>query len=210
MDFNVVSAYSILAPTLVGAFLLIVSRLSFNMRIIVGYIFSTCILEFVARTLYGLKVNNMFILHIHAYVEFYFLIFLYHRLMFRIISRQIVRVFAVLFFVLSALFYFQNSILEFNAWQRHTEILMLMFIMMVYIYELMLFDTSTGIRRNTFFWFTASYMIYFGGTLLLFLSQERLLQQGATNYWVIHGIFNIFLNIVLTFVLWHGREKSLS
>lgn len=170
-------------------------------------VISFAIIELVASTMFEKKINNMVMYHIQTFVEFYFLIFVYYRIMRRINSQKMVRLFAVIFLFASMLFYFRDSVYEFNTGQRYIEMILLMFTMFVFLYEMTLYDSALRIRKSPFFWLTAGYLIYFSGTLLLFLLQQRFVDSGFNDYWVVHGIFNIFLNLVLTFVLWTGREK---
>lgn len=167
-------------------------------------------LEFLARYLYEVQVNNMFIYHIQSYLEFYFLLAIYLRLYREMRHQKFASILGIIFLVGSLLMLFRDSVDEFNTGQRYLEMFSLVLIFFVYLRELLIYDSTAAIRRNPFFWFTAGYFIYFSGTILLFLSQDMFLSSGQTGYWIIHGIFNIFLNLVFTFVLWNGGEKSLS
>jgi hypothetical protein len=80
---------------------------------------------------------------------------------------------------------------------------------LVYLLELSRRSEAHIIKKNPFFWFTVGYVIYFCGTILLFVNQKRFLEAGEYNYWIVHGIFNIYLNAMLTFVLWKGSQRSL-
>ena len=204
-DFTLISALSIIAPLIAGA--IAFRRLDFSLRLIVVMIFLVALGELAASILFESKVNNMFIYHAHTYVEFYFLIIFYYRLFRRRFSQKIAEVFAIAFLVISCLLYLRDSIYEFNSAQRYVEMILLIFIMYQFLYELDKFSSRVRILKSPFFWLTVGYVIYFAGTLLLFLLQQKFVESGFNGYWVVHGIFNIFLNLVLTFVLWTGRER---
>lgn len=208
MDFNELSAFSIIAPLIVGAFFF--RSIASIKKLLLLYIISLVIIEFSAMTLYRWKINNMPIYHIQSYTEFYFLLLIYYRLFREMRHQRFALIVGIAFLLASILMLFRDSIFEFNTGQRYVEMFLLFLLFLAYLSEQTTYNAPAQIRRNTFFWFTIGYMIYFAGTLLLFLSQEMFVRKGITGYWVIHGIFNIFLNLVFTFVLWSGREKSLS
>ena len=150
----------------------------------------------------------MVLFHFQAQFEFYFLHAIYFKLVKEWRHQRLVLILAFFVFVGSLLMLFRDSVFEFNTGQRYLEMFFLMLIFFVYLREQLIRASNISMRSNPFFWFTAGYLIYFSGTILLFLSQDMFVATGETNYWAIHGIFNIFLNLVFTFVLWNGREKS--
>lgn len=108
-----------------------------------------------------------------------------------------------LFTVYSVLFI--ETISEFNAVQRWVEMVLLIQIILLYLRELSMLRSSVQMKKNPFFWLSVGYLIYFTGTIYLFVNQKYFLEHGQTQYWIIHGIFNIFLNAVFTVVLWKSR-----
>jgi len=205
VDFTLFSAISIIAPLIVGAFFY--WKLSPNFKTIFFIVFCFAIIELIASILFEKRVNNMVLYHIHTYVEFYFLAYLFNRLVKRKLLQRFIGYSSLLFFFASLLFFLRDNLFEFNTAQRYLQIVLLSIIILAYLHELYISTSKIKIRKNPFFWLSCGYLIYLFGTILLFLSQQMFVETGQTGYWVIHGIFNIFLNLVFTFVLWSGREK---
>jgi len=208
-DFSLVSALSILAPIMVGAFF--VKRFNRNFQILFVLTLVTFLIEIGARILYELRTNNMIFNHIQCTVEFYILAFLYLRLFRNSLDIKITLVLMVLFaLITTGSLVFYESFWEFNALQRYFEMLFLTVIIFIYVREQTLRYSEASVRKNPFFLLSVGYLIYLSGTLLLFVNQKYFIEIGKTQYWVVHGIFNIFLNVVITLVLWKGRKYSLS
>ena len=148
--------------------------------------------------------------HLQTSLEFVFLAIVYYRLFRTKYFQRMVLVVSAIFTVVSItnlLVY--EGFNEFNSVQRYTEVVLMILIGLVYLVELASRFKSHEIKKNPFFWFTVGYVIYFCGTILLFVNQKHFLKAGEYHYWIVHGIFNIFLNSMLTFVLWKGSQRSL-
>ena len=208
IDFNLISTVSIIAPVIAGAFLF--RGLKPITRTLYWLVFFTFLAEIPTRLLYEKQINNMFLFHLQSYIEFYFLLAIYYRLYRELRHQRFALITGAVFLMASLIMLFRDSIFEFNTGQRYVEMLLLVLLFFAYLREQHIYNSPAQIRKNPFFWFTVGYLIYFAGTLLLFLSQDMFVKNGHTEYWIIHGIFNIFLNLVFTFVLWSGGEKSLS
>lgn len=170
----------------------------------------SAIIEFIASELYENGMNNMFLFHIQSTVEFALISLIYFRLFRTPRYKQVVKLFMLLFGLISVYsILFIDGLNEFNTVQRYLEMFFLNFVILLFIRELAVLPKFIPMRQNVYFWLSAGYLIYFSGTILLFVNQTYFLEMGKTEYWIIHGIFNIFLNIVLTFVLWKRRAKLL-
>lgn len=153
----------------------------------------------------------MFLFHIHTFAEFYLLSLFYFRILKTIPFRITIQIFSISFMVISAICLWKgNSIYEFNSIQRYVEMLLLTIILFSYLYERTHSQRSKPLGNDPYLWLTIGYIVYFFGTLLLFVLRDQVITDPNFDYWIIHGIFNIFLNGILTFVLWNGRVKSLS
>lgn len=170
-------------------------------------VFCFALIEILISTLFERKINNMFLFHVHTYVEFYFLMGIYNNILVRPSTRKLLKVLAILFCPISLLFLLKDPISVFNSGQRYFETIFLMMIMFLSIYELNSVGKKVAVNKNALLLLSVGYLIYFSGTLLLFLLKQKLVTTNIDGYWIIHGVFNILLNLTLTFVLWNGKEK---
>lgn len=209
LDFSIISAYTILAPLIVGAFLF--RSLLFPSKILYSLVIVTAFIELSAYFLYLQKMNNMFINHVQSTAEFYLLSIIYLWLLRSVRITNITVIFMILFglFTIYSILFIEG-LNEFNAVQRWVEMILLTQVVLLYMREQSIRRSTVQMKKNPFFWLSVGYLIYFTGTIYLFVNQKYFLEIGQTEYWIIHGIFNIFLNSVFTFVLWTGRAQSLS
>lgn len=66
-----------------------------------------------------------------------------------------------------------------------------------------------SLLNHPYFILTIGLAGYFLGTAMLFLFTQRFIESGITNYWMLHGVFNILLNFCYTYVLWRGKKVSM-
>jgi len=201
-DLNLISTISIYAPLIIGAFFYRrLSKLGFVLFI---FVLISAIGETAVRVLYEFKVNNMFLFHFQSYLEFSFLSIIYYQLIQNSFSRKIIVGCVFLFLIGSFLFLAVDNIQEFNTGQRYLEGVLVILMITLHFRD---FLHRTNEMNTQFIWLSFGYLIYFFGTLMLFLSQDKLVEIGDSRYWlVIHSIFNILLNGIISFVLWNSRR----
>jgi hypothetical protein len=197
---------SILVPALVGA--IFYSKLIRSVRVLSILVGLTLLIEVAARVLFEYGINNMFIFHLYSFIEFGFIALIYYQVSTNPHWRKLILTLSVLFGTFSIVnILFLEKITEFNSIQRHVELIGLAIILVIYCYKLIHEDRNVNFFQNPFFILTGGFLIYFGGTMYLFVFSKELLNGDKTSYWIIHGIFNIFLNITYTVVLWKGRIR---
>lgn len=205
-DLDFVSALSILAPTIVGT--VFYSRLIPVIRILYVFVIITLALDILAGILFAYGINNMFLFHLYSFIEFSVIALIYYRLSPTALWRKLIIRFFIIFqtFSIVSLLFFEN-VTKFNAIQHYAEMLLLSLVFIAYMIRLHATLPEKTLIRSPFFILTASWLIYFSGTFCLFIYGDELLSDEKNNYWLIHDVFNIFLNVSYTFVLWLGRKQ---
>jgi hypothetical protein len=60
------------------------------------------------------------------------------------------------------------------------------------------------------FYFISGFILYFSGTLFLFLMSDFVLtQQESGRYWIINVVLSLFFSIILLIGIWKGQIKSI-
>ncbi len=195
---------SIIAPTMVGAFLF--RRLITELKTLFAFICITFVLEVIIRVFYELELNNMPFFHLYSFIEFGFITAIYYLLSQDPKWKKGILGIASVFILLSVynLIYLEG-ITEFNSNQRYVEGVTLLVFFFGYFFQLMSRPRKEFLESHPFFILTLGLLAYFTGTLLLFLFSKELLSRSDNSYWALHGILNILLNLTYTIVLWKGR-----
>lgn len=199
-----ISLFSILAPTIVG--ILFYKKFTKELKVLVFFVLFSFLIEGVAYYLRINRINNMFILHLHSWIEFFFIAAIYYKLTSNQNWKTTIILFTLLFSGLSLLnLLYLEDLSTFNSNQRYMEGILVIALFIVYLFQLMSRPKQEYLENHPFFILTVGFLIYFLGTLFLFLFSKEILSQSENSYWALHGILNIFLNIIYTVVLWKGR-----
>lgn len=192
----------------ISVILFVFKKLPVALKILAMYISVSGIMDLTTFILFQNSINNMVVYHLHTFVELLSLSGVYFY-MFR--SRVMIRRFIVFasvgFLIISGFSLIKwEGLTEFNTIQRMTEYIILMF------YFVMFFSSAINSKRAPFlelhpyFVLTMGLFIYFSGTLLIFLNANHFIELGIVDFWMIHGLLNVFLNITYTVVLWNGSK----
>lgn len=201
---DLVSMCSILLPVAVGAF--IVSRMPSPLKLLFGYLVVSLAFEAVSFYYYSHSLNNMFLFHLHTWVEFGFIVAmlctLFTQNVFKLIA--LLGVLSFVGFSVYNLLYLE-PMHGFNSNQRIAEVLVLGVLFLLYLFELANRPRYEFIENHPFFILAIGYLIYLVGTLCLFVFSKQILAQAENWYWAIHGVLNILLNATFALVLWKGQ-----
>jgi hypothetical protein len=67
------------------------------------------------------------------------------------------------------------------------------------------------LEKTPFFWLTSGYLVYFSGTLLLFLFARLIFENDPGGYhWNIRQFLQIGLNMIYVVTFWLGCKKLTS
>ncbi len=200
-DINIVSASTILAPLVTGA--IFYRKLPPFARFLFLFVVVTFLLEIVTRIYCELGWNNMFLFHLYSYVEVGFICLIYYALSDRPLWKRAIQTVFGLFVTVSLLnLLFFDELTHFNSMQRYVEMVIVYTLLSAYLLNAVYDPKNRPLAEHPAILLTMGYMIYFLGTLFLFVYGEEILSGNDGKYWVIHGIFNILLNGMYAFVFW--------
>lgn len=206
MILSKISAYSVILPLLVGA--ITFKKLSPTLRKLWVLVILYAAHESIALLLSAERINNMPVFHSHTWIETSFVTWIYADLL-KGRMRTIMWVLFGLFLGFSLVnSVFLESIWEFNSKQRYIAGIVLIIYTMMYFVEMLRSLNEERIERHMYFWMNGAYLIYFAGTLFLFIMTKEILSTESNSFWDLHSILNILLNLGLAVTLWMGARKS--
>jgi len=154
--------------------------------------------------LYYQHLNNLFTFHLHTYIEFAAYSIILSRLIRSKVVKQIITALIpafILFSLVNSLFL--EDITGFNSIQRHIEATLIIGYCLVYVIELRQYN-DFSLSENPYLIFAMALLLYFSGSLFLFIFSRSMFATGDDSDWVIHGYLNIFLNLIFAIVM--GRS----
>ncbi|MFT5777351.1 MAG: hypothetical protein ACI837_000283 [Crocinitomicaceae bacterium] len=200
-----ISALSILLPALVAGITFYWQTKT--LRKLSVFVFATLILEISAAILSSYHTNNMWIFHLYTLLEVVFIAWIYNDLS-NNRNTKIVNVLLVVFIMFSAVnIICIESLKEFNSYQRFIGGVTIIIYALIYFVQLFKEAKIERLERHAYFWLNSAFLIYFAGTLFLFILTENILADDSHNYWNLHAILNISLNLGYTATLWMGVKK---
>lgn len=205
ISLHILSACSILAPIAIGAIYL--KSLSFVLRILLAFVILMGVMELTAGLLNLNKINNLFVFHIYTYVEFAAILLIFFFSYDSVFWRTISIIFLIGFLIFSVI----NNLLfesfsDFNTNQRYLEGILVILLTTGYYMSLLKHPIHRYLERQPLFWLASGWLIYFAGTLYLFLFSKELLDTADISWWNIHAILNIGLNMIFVVSFLKGRR----
>lgn len=172
------------------------------------FLFIWFLFDIIGTTLALNGIYNLYLFHLHTYVELGFFLWVYSDILSRDKSR-LLKIFALIFYVLSVLnSIFLESFMEFNSNQRYLEGVILIIVCLLYFNQLFKELKIEKLERDPYFLLTSVILIYFCGTLFLFATYNYVEKEVANYYWDVHSILNIIINCCYALVLWTGRKLT--
>ncbi|MEM1320833.1 MAG: hypothetical protein AAGG75_11290 [Bacteroidota bacterium] len=200
-----ISAYIIILPFLLA--LLRIRGGNREQKLLSLLIFSSLFFEFAALAVgqAGLRLNNLFLLHIFTVIEFAFLVLIFRPHLHPVISRPagngIIAAFTV-FAIINSIFF--EPLTQFNAFGRAIEAVVVIFLVLL-CFSLLL--RSLKIRQpaqSPLIWISIGTLIYFSGSLFVFIFSNYVLSSPkmSVTIWGIHAFISIVLKLFYTIALW--------
>lgn len=203
------SSSSTLIPFLIGISNLKV--LSRQLRWLLAICFSALIADSTSLFLMMNSINNWPVLNLFSIVQItLFLIILDIDL--KINWHKYLLFLFVLFAAINL--FFVQSINSFNSYSSYLGAVLLITFSLVYLYRLLRDLPTIDIYKFPPLWVVFAILIYYGGTLFLFLFNNYLLSLSIVSHkaiWILHNSLNILKNLLFALALWqHYRNVRLS
>lgn len=192
-DIDFFSFISIFIPLIIG--LILFNRVLVTSKILILFITLTALLEVGVMVFYYLNWNNLIFFHLHTFIEFTLLSIIYIRLIrnrsFRLLAAILIPVFVLFSFY--AIWFIQDTV-GFNSIQRHVGGTILICYALFYIRESREYQERSW-YLNPFLIFSISFLLYFIGSMFVFIFANEMFKTGEDAAWAIHGVLNILLNL---------------
>ncbi len=203
------STYSVALPLVIG--LLRLKRLQIIQRYVLALVIFSILVE-LAAVLLGrvLHLRNLPLLHVFSAVQFTLLWFIF--------AKRLIPPFSKRFFwgILAAFLVFAvvcaiwiDGIYNFNAHARSFGAILIIIFSLSYFYQRLIKLDLENLEKDPLFWVATGSLIYFSGSLILFIISNYILSDEAMSFsmWGVHGIFNTFNNLFFMIALWVQPTK---
>ena len=160
--------------------------------------------------------NNTPMFHLYSYLEFGIMAFIFHRKSNDSLWKSVIKLMSFVFYIFSICnLIFLESIWNFNSNQRFVEGVFVLIILIGFFVQLMRDVEDIYFERNSYFWLAAGFLIYFTGTLFVFLFEKKFMdywiaapkEEFVDYYGYIHGVIFIILLIHYSIFLWMKEQK---
>lgn len=167
--------------------------------------------EIISRIIGIIYKTNLPILHLYTILEFCLIAWFYHIFFDGFFNRKTVPI-LILCFVGFAIINitFIQSLLEFNTYPRGLESLLITGLAVLAFYKMLQELEYTRLDKSPIFWINSGFLIYFAGSLFLFLMGNLLLskdRQLSLIAWTIHAFLFGFMQIFIAIGLWHSPRR---
>jgi hypothetical protein len=155
------------------------------------------------------KINSWPIINLFLIVQFALLFVLLNAEKHR--TLQIFFYVTVIFALLNYLFI--QTPKTFNSYTAYAGGILMIVTSLVFLYQLLVEMPMESIQRLPLFWVSFGVLIYYGGTLFLFLFNNYLLSHSLKSHqtiWVLHNVLNVTKNVFLFVALWINYKSRRS
>lgn len=199
------SSLTILIPVFFGA--VFYGALTRALKILYGFIVLSALFELWAAVLSHFYMSNLYLFHIQTLVEITLISCVYYFIFRYSWQRKIVVILSSLFIIyVSMSLYFDFSFDRINSTERMIESSILIIYFMLYVLHLLGKSRTPFLEMHPYFILTSGFLLYFSGTICVFIFSEELEGSTFLTVWGIHSLLNIFLNIIYTSVIWRSNH----
>lgn len=204
-----ITTSSTLLPALLA--LLLFKKQNAPLKYLSYLLWVATLVEIAAYFLAQNQIPNLPLLHVYVIIEFALLGWMYQLYLYRFYPKYLIPVIIVVFTFLSILnSIFVQKIQTFNTYARALENLLLIVFALSFFYKLLKELKVKYLEKKPIFWINTGILIYFSGSLFIFIFSNFLVKRLALNtqMWIIHAFLNIVHNIFYAIGLWLSRENS--
>lgn len=167
--------------------------------------------EILSRIMAIIYKTNLPTLHLYTTLEFCLIAWFYHIFFDGFFNRKTVPILILVFvgFAIINIIFIQ-SLFEFNTYPRGLESLLITGLAILAFYKMLQELEYTRLDKSPIFWINSAFLIYFAGSLFLFLMGNLLLskdRQLSLIAWTIHAFLFGFMHIFIAVGLWHSPRR---
>ncbi len=153
----------------------------------------------------------------YAAANFYFfsaniLITLFYKALFPRKFGKIFYVVLALLLMIFAYYFFTSGSLTTNDRYVPSHIVICIF-SLLFFYQIIKEMPTTHIQRLPVFWINSGFLIYYAGTLILWIASDylaKILGDGFGSYWIFHNVLGIVKNVFFAIGLWQVTPRTRS
>lgn len=172
--------------------------------------FISSLYEFFGTLTFGWNVSNWFI--IYNIFSFLAINYFYHNLIqtkFQVLNNLFLLSFLLLCFILFVNYQIKDFLIISTYFKGFITLFVLLFSVLwfVKIFQEVYID---NLLKNSSFYFVSGFILYYCGTLFLFLLSNYIFKVDSTifqSYWMVNVILNLILRILLFIGLWKARAN---
>jgi hypothetical protein len=170
--------------------------------------FIASIYEFLGTLTFGWNVSNWFI--IYNILSFLAINYFYHNLIqtkFQVFNNLFLLAFILLCYILFVNYQIKDFLIISTYFKGFITLFVLLFSVLwfVKIFQEVYVD---DLLKNSIFYFISGFILYYCGTLFLFLLSNYILRVDTAtlhSYWMVNVILNLILRILLLMGLWKAK-----
>jgi hypothetical protein len=180
-------------------------------RIICYYLFWVCAIQAASFHLWKARTNNLPLLHLYVFIEILLLSLFYCHVLGRHYPRRLFIMITGGVLTLALLnTLFVQHIFHFNTYTKAIESLLFICLSFAW-YNKMILDPGTDTAyTNAVTWMVTGFLIYFTGSLLLFVFSSQLMtleKKLRLIAWNINTVLSVILYLLLWAGLWTHRKR---
>lgn len=125
------------------------------------------------------------------------------------IFRTIILGSSIAFTIFAIFYYFTAKNSTFDSLPASLESILIVAFSIFYLFDQMNKPQVIFIYQEPNFWFVVGFIIYFSGTLFLFIQASNLTKEVRDNFWKINLFSNIIKNILFAIAFSTKKSKNL-
>jgi hypothetical protein len=125
------------------------------------------------------------------------------------IFRAIILISSAAFFVFAIYYFLTVKNNTFDSLPASIESILIVAFSIFYLFDQMNKPQVIFIYQEPNFWFVVGFIIYFSGTLFLFIQASNLTKEIRDNFWKINYFSNIFKNILFAIAFSTKKSRNL-
>jgi hypothetical protein len=204
--FAYTSMGSVLLPLGISAFQLY--RLK-GSSLYLSYLLSASLLSDVSSYFLGKSSGNSYLIaNVYLLYQFLTLSKIYFHELGQPRYLKFIAIVFTLFFFINAVFV--QGLFVFNTHSNSLSGLVLVSISLYYLFNLLKNLPDDDIYQLPMLWISFGVLFYCGGTLILFLTNNFLVDKFPGSHrlvWILHNFCNIVKNVLFTIALWHNYRN---
>lgn len=206
--FDHISAFSVIVPLSLVFFQL--TKLSKTFKFILYLLISSVLADCISLILISNGINSWPVVNLYFIVQFIFLYLVFTQS----IKSKVLQLFFYTFIIFCLVNYSViQSPLKFNSISSYSGALFMLVLALSYLYRLFWNLPVERVQDLPMLWIAFAVLIYFGGTLFLFLFNNYLIDNEPGTHqaiWVLHNMLNVSKNVFLSIALWKHYKQSTS